>query len=144
MYALPPGIVHGELRVSGVSCPDCSGVLGVRAEGRSDSLIFECRVGHTYDVAELLGAKEEVLERRLWIATTALDELIALLGDLAHRETDPDVASSYRQREMQAREHVRALRSVLTGNRPVDLSPVEPGHRGAEDRPPPTAGGGAS
>jgi hypothetical protein len=144
MYALPPGITRSELRVTGVSCPECSGVLGVRAEGREDSLVFECRVGHTYDVAELLAAKEEMLERRLWVATTALDELIALLGDLVRRETEPAAASTYRRRESEARAHLGALRSVLEANRPVDLSAVEPGHRGDEERPSPGGGGAAA
>jgi hypothetical protein len=63
--ALPSEIERRTLHVTGVSCPDCCGVLGVRAEGRESVLAFECRVGHTYDVAELLAAKEEVLEQRL-------------------------------------------------------------------------------
>jgi hypothetical protein len=144
MRALPSRIDRTNLHVTGVSCPDCCGVLGVRTEGR-ESLMFECRVGHTYDVAELLAAKEEVLEERLWTAITSLEELITLLGELAARasqEDNPAVAETYRRREEVARVHVRAVRDVVKGNRPVDLSPVEPGRRGEVDRPPTSSGAG--
>jgi hypothetical protein len=44
MDALPPRIERGATSITGVACPDCAGVLGVRLEGRDGSLVFECRV----------------------------------------------------------------------------------------------------
>jgi hypothetical protein len=74
MHAIPLRLI-AQLEVTGLACPDCSGVLAARVEGRDHSLAFECRVGHTDDVSELLQAKEEVLEERLWSAATGLREL---------------------------------------------------------------------
>jgi hypothetical protein len=110
MYALPPTLTPGELQVTGVQCPGCAGVLGVRAEGRHDLLLFECRVGHTYDLLELLAAKEETLEKKLWAATTALSELMTLLGDLERRAAHATPAASYRDRVSRAGTQVAALR----------------------------------
>ena len=126
MYALPPRLEGSELRITGISCPDCSGVLGVRAEGRDGFLVFECRIQHTYDVSELLAAKEERLEERLWSALVALEELARVLRDLAakgheHGETAA-ARRAYEQRAALAQQHADALRVMINANRPVDLT----------------------
>lgn len=60
MYALPPDSLRAhDPRVAGVSCPDCSGVLAVRAGAPDPALLFICPSGHTYDLAGLLTAKDE-------------------------------------------------------------------------------------
>src|SRR5256885_12756117 len=74
MYALPPGIAADRLEVTRISRPDCRGVLAVKSEGRDDSLVFECRVQHTYDLADLLAAKEDRLEHHFVPTTTPLAE----------------------------------------------------------------------
>ena len=67
MYALPPRLRDTtEPPVSGVSCPDCCGMLAVHVEGKRSTLVFECRFGHTFMLEELLAAKEERLDERLW------------------------------------------------------------------------------
>jgi hypothetical protein len=48
-------------------------------------LFFVCRIGHSYGLAEVLAAKEERLENRLWTVVTAAEELAALLKDLHGR-----------------------------------------------------------
>jgi hypothetical protein len=126
MYALPPRVEGGDLRITGISCPDCCGSLGVRAEGRDGFLVFECRIHHTYDVAEVLAAKEERLEERLWSAVVALEELVRLLRDLAeqgheHGETAA-ARRAYEARAALAQQHADALRVMINANRPVDLS----------------------
>src|SRR5215470_4596576 len=85
MYALPPRLDPNVLQVTGISCPDCGGVLMVRTEGRDATLTFQCRIGHTLDIPELLAAKEERIEESLWNVHVTLEELIALLQDLAVR-----------------------------------------------------------
>ena len=130
MYALPPRITEDRLEVTGIACPDCGGVLQVKGAGRDAFLVFECRVSHTYDVGELLAAKEDRLEHLLWAGFTALEELTALLGDLVqqgrdHGETRGAV-DSYVRRAVIARSQITGLREVLRANRPVDLTPAEP------------------
>jgi hypothetical protein len=71
----------GAARLTGVTCPDCPGVLTVKSEGH-DQLHFECRVGHTFSSEELIADKEQRVERLLWSAVEALEELSALLRDL--------------------------------------------------------------
>jgi len=126
MYALPPRIQGSDVGVTGVGCPDCNGVLGVRAEGRDGFLVFVCRIEHTYDLAELLAAKEEHLEERLWSAVVGLEELATLLDELAARGGAHGESSgarrAYEARAATARRHVEALRAVVNESRPVDLS----------------------
>ena len=45
------------------------------------ALYFVCWIGHSYDLADVLAAKEERLENRLWTVVTAVEELVALLKD---------------------------------------------------------------
>ena len=130
MYALPPRLDSDRGEVTGMVCPDCGGVLSVRTEGRDQSLVFECRVTHTYDVAELLTAKEERTEFLLWQVTTAFEELARLLSDLADRGADhgepPAARDAYRERAEIARSHALSLQNLLRTNRPVDLSRSQP------------------
>src|SRR5689334_11450172 len=126
MHALPPRLEDSDLVVTGIACPDCSGVLGVRAEGRDGFLVFECRIQHTYDVAELLTAKEERLEERLWSVVVSFEELVRLLGDLAARGgrhgESAAARRAYEERAADAQRHADALRAMINANRPVDLS----------------------
>ena len=122
MYAIPPRLaVAPEPQLAGVSCPDCCGSLSVEPEGKRADLVFECRVGHTYSVTELLVAKEERLHERLWIAYTAMMELVALLDDLAARDTDGDDRRRYRERNEVAREQAARLRRLIEDNTPLRL-----------------------
>jgi hypothetical protein len=139
MYALPPRIDPGISHVTGISCPECDGVLSVQVEGRDATLVFACRIGHTLDVPELLAAKEERLEERLWSASSLLHELVALLQDLAtygaeHGESAESIRA-YRDRAVRARSNAGALRVVISAGRPVDLAPSEPGTDGAGGAP---------
>jgi hypothetical protein len=142
VYALPPRLEQGTFQVTGISCPDCGGVLMVRTEGRDATLVFECRIGNTLDVPEVLAAKEERLEEHLWAAHTTLEELTQLLQDLVvggaeHGET-PAAIQAYRERAARARINSTSLREVIRACRPVNLAPAEPGTAGAgqEAEPP--------
>jgi hypothetical protein len=137
MYAIPPRLEDGTAHVSGVSCPDCGGVLQVETEGRDATLVFECRIGHTYDVPELLAAKEDRLEEHLWAANTLLEELVQLLTDLAqHGDAHGEpagAARAFRERASRARSSAVVLRTVIRDTRPVDLAPTDPGKRAGGD-----------
>src|SRR5215831_11486120 len=103
MSILPPSLpTDGQGHFTGVSCPDCSGMLMLRAHR---SLIsFVCRIGHVYSPVELLAAKEELLERRLWIGFSSLDELAKLLVDFERLGIGAADSRTYRQRGAAARE----------------------------------------
>jgi two-component system, chemotaxis family, protein-glutamate methylesterase/glutaminase len=121
MYAIPPRLETApQPQLAGVSCPDCCGSLSVQPEGKRSDLIFECRVGHTYSVEELLVAKEERLHARLWTAYTALQELVTLVDDLASRETQ-DALRRYRERSEVAKAQAARLRRLIEDNAPVRL-----------------------
>lgn len=65
MDALPRDLNDaGQLQLTGVSCPECCGMLAVRQEGRDRALVFKCRIGHTFALGEVLAAKEERLEEK--------------------------------------------------------------------------------
>jgi hypothetical protein len=123
MYAIPPGLDGAaDSRVAGLSCPECSGVLSVRLEGRRADLFFECRVGHTFTETEVLLGKEERLDGWLWAAYTALEEIVALTTDLAARESTPaDTRRRYATRRESARATVERLRRVIDENEPIAL-----------------------
>jgi two-component system chemotaxis response regulator CheB len=122
MYAIPPRVEAApEPQLAGLSCPDCCGSLAVQPEGKRSDLVFECRVGHTYSVDELLVAKEERLHARLWIAYTALMELTALLDDLAARGLNDDGQRRYGARSESARTQAARLRRLIEDNTPLTL-----------------------
>ena len=125
MQALPPAVFESaQLHVSGISCPECSGVLQVQREGHGN-LRFVCRVGHTMSVDELLGAKEDKIESDIWAAVRGLEELVALLEDLevyARRHGRTQIGGPHAERMTQARDHVERIRAILEEKRPVDLA----------------------
>jgi hypothetical protein len=122
MYAIPPRVeLVPEPQLAGLSCPDCCGCLSVQPEGKRSDLVFECRVGHTYAVAELVVAKEERLHARLWTVYTAVMELEALLHDLAAREADADARRRYGERGEVARTQAGRLRRLIEDNAPLTL-----------------------
>jgi len=122
MYAIPPRVeAILEPQLTGVSCPDCCGSLRVASEGKRSDLVFECRVGHTYSVDELLIAKEERLQSRLWTAYTGLTEFVALLDDLTAREANDEARRRYSERSEVARMQAGGLRRLIEDNRPLAL-----------------------
>ena len=125
MHALPPAVFDGaERHVSGISCPECAGVLQVQREGHGN-LRFICRVGHTLSVDELLASKEDKIESDMWATARGLEELIVLLEDLeayARLHGRTQIGGPHGERISQAHDHVRRLREILEEKRPVDLA----------------------
>src|SRR5262249_5611869 len=117
MSILPPLPTDGEGHFTGVTCPDCSGMLVIRMHRSLVS--FVCRIGHVYSPLELLAAKEELLERRLWIGFSSMDELAKLLEDFTRLGIDAGNNASLRERGAAAREQADRLRSIIEADRPV-------------------------
>jgi two-component system chemotaxis response regulator CheB len=106
--------------ISGLSCPDCLGVLAVSVEGRARRLRFRCRIGHRYTLEEVIAAKEKFIEDHLWAAVTSLSELETLLSELAPSRAKP-VARAFADRAKLAARHGKAVRRVLAETRPTAL-----------------------
>jgi two-component system chemotaxis response regulator CheB len=124
--ALPDRISSGTgPQVTRVSCPDCSGVISVEAEGHRGHLRLSCRVGHRFSLPDLLAAKEDRLEGRLWEALHSLVEMAELLEDLiayAERQELDTVARSFHDRAARAREQAGLLRRIIEENLALELS----------------------
>jgi len=126
MSILPsPLPTDGKDHFTGVTCPDCAGMLVIRMH--RNLISFVCRIGHVYSPTELLVAKEELLERRLWIGFSSLDELAKLLGDFEGLDIGAGDTATYRQRGADAREQAGRLRAIIEADRPTVL-------RGADER----------
>ena len=140
MYALPPDVLENDVpHVTGITCPECSGVLEVQREGHGN-LRFICRVGHTMSVDELLAGKEEKIETDMWATVRAMEELVALLEDLetyARRHGRIQIGGPHGERIVQARDHIRRIRRILEEKRPVDLTVAgDAGGNGRRRTPP--------
>jgi two-component system chemotaxis response regulator CheB len=123
--ALPRHLPRDTPQVTRVSCPDCSGVLTIEAQGEHGHLTLMCRVGHKYSIPDLLVAKEERLEERLWAALHGLQELAELLADLlayANRQRLIQISKALRQRAKRSTEDGIVLRRIIEENRAVELN----------------------
>lgn len=127
MNSLPDELPRdGNEAFSGLICPDCAGNIVVHVQQRH--VTFRCRVGHAFSSGELLGAKETVLERRMWSAIFAYEELTSLLAGLeTHGLLDEFDLEACRRRAAVAREHAVRLRSLLQADRSLAL-PNGTGH----------------
>jgi two-component system chemotaxis response regulator CheB len=112
---------------SGLTCPECSGILREVREG--DVLRFRCRVGHAYTSQTMLEAQGEAVEKALWTAVRSLEERSILIGKLAEnaRARGHDgVAALFDDRSMALNRDVEMLRDLIGRGRA--LEPV--GHNG--------------
>jgi two-component system, chemotaxis family, protein-glutamate methylesterase/glutaminase len=122
VYALPPDLTPPSAdMVSGIACPQCHGVLRVRAEG-AGHLNFTCRVGHALSLKELVAALERLFEDSVWAAIRSAEEIDALLGDVLAfraRVADPPPEATYEDRRRRARQQALALRELIDGDEPI-------------------------
>jgi two-component system, chemotaxis family, protein-glutamate methylesterase/glutaminase len=101
---------------SGVSCPDCHGVLYELDD--KEVLRYRCRVGHAWSPASLEASKDQEVENAMWIAVRNLEERTALYRDLAEqsrRSGRSRSADLYEDRYRQAEGASEVIRGLLTG-----------------------------
>ncbi len=99
---------------SGVSCPDCHGVL-YELDGK-DVLRYRCRVGHAWSPESLEAAKDDEVEDAIWVAVRNLEERSALYQDLAERSRFGGRSRSagiYEERWREASRAAEVIRGVL-------------------------------
>jgi hypothetical protein len=116
--------VRPEQLWTGLVCPDCGGVLRVEREGRQGYLNVVCRIGHRFDLTELLQAKEGRREWLLWAAFQALEEVAALTEDLrlaSEARGLSGAAAAFAERSARARASARGLRGVVESDVPLRL-----------------------
>jgi len=109
---------------SGLTCPECSGILREVREG--DVLRFRCRVGHAYTSQTMLEAQGDSIERALWTAVRQLEERALLMRKLAAsaRERGHDaVATTFEDRSMALAHEANVLRELIGAGRA--LEPIE-------------------
>ena len=120
MEAIPSRPVSGRgEEVTGISCPDCPGVLGVSTE--NDHLRFRCRIGHVYSLQDLIEAKERRLEDLLLAPTTALDELATLLRNATAMGKAIGPSEHFEARAVRALQHAATIRELIEDNEPTRL-----------------------
>jgi two-component system chemotaxis response regulator CheB len=109
---------------SGLTCPECSGILREVRDG--DVLRFRCRVGHAYTSQTMLEAQGDSIERALWTAVRQLEERALLMRKLATaaRERGHDaVATTFEDRSVALVHEANLLRELIGAGRA--LEPIE-------------------
>src|SRR5690349_1142526 len=124
MDAIPSRPPGERVQITGVTCPDCPGVLEVKAE--NGHLRFRCRIGHVYSLAEVIEGKERRLEDLLCAPVTALEELATLLRDVLAAGRAIGAREAFEARAERALGHARTIRSVIEENEPTPLEEPRP------------------
>ncbi|WP_445168792.1 chemotaxis protein CheB [Mycolicibacterium sp. Dal123E01] len=75
---------------SGYTCPDCNGSL-MELDIRS----YRCRVGHAWTADALLKARDDEVEKALWIALRSLEEKVKLSRKMADRVGPTGIGQVY-------------------------------------------------
>jgi two-component system chemotaxis response regulator CheB len=115
---------------SGLSCPDCHGVLFAIHE--EDFVRFRCRVGHAWSAESLLAEHRTAVESALWMALRALEEKAALCDDMSRRAELIGAALTARRFTEQAGEATEAaelLRNLLADGAGFDADYEREGGR---------------
>jgi two-component system chemotaxis response regulator CheB len=101
-------------RPSGLSCPDCNGVLWQIKDGGLER--YRCRVGHAWTPESLLVQQSEALEAALWVALRSLEERAALsrrLAEPARRRGHSITATRFEEQAAEAQQAARLVRDLL-------------------------------
>lgn len=110
-------------RISGITCPECNGVLWEADE--NGILRFRCRIGHGYTLESLVAAQGLALEAALWAGLRALDERVALSERLSRRfatKGNEATAKRYRAQAEDARQQAAVVRRALEELIPEELA----------------------
>ncbi|QLY32006.1 chemotaxis protein CheB [Nocardia huaxiensis] len=98
---------------SGLSCPDCNGVLYALPDTPQR---YRCRVGHAWTAQALLAEQSVEVERALWTALRALQEKQQLAERMcadAQRHGDQRLAARYSEQRHEHAHAAEVLRKLL-------------------------------
>ncbi len=114
--------MHGILNA--LECPECSGVLSLHVEGATHAR-FRCQIGHVFGVDDLIAAKEERLETRLWTVFRSQQELAHLLrtvAETAREDGHGQVEDRFRERAARAARHADEICRIIEESAAVDTT----------------------
>lgn len=101
-----------------VTCPECGGILWELRDG--ELVEYECYIGHRYQGASLLTAKNDELENALWWAVRILEERANLSNRLASQSQGlgSDYSSNrFIEQAEQARHAADIIRELIDSTR---------------------------
>jgi two-component system, chemotaxis family, protein-glutamate methylesterase/glutaminase len=109
---------RGEGQPSGLTCPECGGVLSQRDEG---TLVrFACRTGHAYSPQSLMREQSQSLEQALWSALRGLEERADLFRRMAKRSSHGGAAARRLESRADAVErHAGVIRDAMAKLEPA-------------------------
>jgi two-component system chemotaxis response regulator CheB len=109
-----PILDNGDVRPSGMTCPDCHGQLWELHAG--DQVRYRCRVGHEWTGTALVDGQERALENALWTAVRVVGERMQLTRKMLERATAKHhhhIQHVLRSRLAELEQHDERLRSAL-------------------------------
>lgn len=112
-----PGGVVTMADPSGLSCPDCNGVLYMMESGHR----YRCRVGHGWTAEALLQQQSVEVEKALWTALRALEEKRQLADKMsadARGHGHDWLAQRYVEQGAENAHAADVLRELLLGGEP--------------------------
>jgi two-component system chemotaxis response regulator CheB len=99
MEAQDSGVTDRLGRRSTITCPDCDGTLWEMDDEKI--LRYRCHTGHAYTAECLDHAKEDAVEKALWLALKTLEESGTLAIRMAARAREKN--QTFRQTLLEAR-----------------------------------------
>lgn len=111
----PVGAEDAPGQVTGLTCPDCHGSIWLQSES-DGSIMFACRIGHSYSPETFFDIQSENVENALWAGVRSLEEQVALsaaMASRAQRFRDTESAKRFEHRGRIAQQHGEALRTLL-------------------------------
>jgi two-component system chemotaxis response regulator CheB len=99
---------------AGLSCPECMGPIWV--SDTNGVPLFQCQVGHAFNISNFESGQKELVERALWTAVSALQDKAALARRLEERMTLGGLcalAGEHRRKAAQALRDADVIRDVL-------------------------------
>jgi two-component system chemotaxis response regulator CheB len=107
-------LVGESLRPTGLTCPECRGVLWT-SDGAGEPH-FRCRVGHRFTFETLRHLQRTEVERSMWAAVRALEEEASLCRQIATRAESNGrlgLAMRFGRRHDSTLRHADTLRDLL-------------------------------
>lgn len=110
-----------------LTCPECQGCINMEFDTQAHLIMYQCQVGHTYSLKEIITGKEVQVENHLWTVMglfehlESLYEIILQEGAEIHSFSDDDIQLIRKRLECLAG-HKKLLRTITSENVPPSLN----------------------